>query len=39
MIRNTNEDPIHFYERNGYANADVIVMGKRLDADGTESTA
>ncbi|MGH3116037.1 MAG: GNAT family acetyltransferase [Gaiellales bacterium] len=33
MVRNTNEDPIHFYERNGYTVAEVVVLGKSIDAD------
>jgi ribosomal protein S18 acetylase RimI-like enzyme len=31
MVRATNKAAVGFYERLGYADADVIVLGRRLD--------
>ena len=39
MVRNTNEDTIHFYKRIGYTDADVVILGRRLDVDTASPTA
>ena len=33
MVRSSNEDVVAFYRRLGYANDDVVALGKRLIPD------